>query len=91
MIAPREASRLGGSFPKDSKWYPWYPSARTSTLGTQAAVEFVGAPNSLEEPFHELQVSSASGLKPFEAVIHLKVARGAPVGADPAALRTARP
>ena len=56
-------------------------------LGTQAAVEFVCQPNSLQELLHQPNVSSASDMKPFEAVIQVKVARGVPVGAELVALR----
>jgi hypothetical protein len=59
----------------------------TSTLGTQAAVEFVCQPNSVQELLRQLNVTSATGLKPFEAVIQVKVARGVPVGAELVALR----
>jgi len=61
--------------------------AGTSTIGTQAAVEFVCQANSLQELLHQLDVSNPSDLKPFEAVIHVKVARGVPVGTELVALR----
>ena len=65
--------------------------AGTSTIGTQAAVEFVCQPNSLQELLRQLNVANASDLKPFEAVIHVKVARGVPVGTDLVALRKPLP
>jgi hypothetical protein len=63
--------------------------AGTSTIGTQAAVEFVTQPDSLQELLRRLTVSAPSDLKPFEAVIRVKVARGVPVGAELVALRKA--
>ncbi len=65
--------------------------AGTSTLGTQAAVEFVCQPSSLQELLRRLNASAPSDLKPFEAVIHVKVARGVPVGSELVALRSALP
>ena len=60
--------------------------AGTTTIGTQAAVEYVCQQNSLQELLHELGVSQAPDLKPFEAVIHVKVVRGVPVNSDLVAL-----
>jgi hypothetical protein len=60
--------------------------AGTTTIGTQAAVEYVCQQNSLEELLHGLGVSKAPDLKPFEAVIHVKVVRGVPVNSDLVAL-----
>lgn len=54
--------------------------AGTTTIGTQAAVEYVCQQNSLEELLLRLSVSNSGDLKPFEAVIRVKVARGVPVG-----------
>lgn len=61
--------------------------AGTTTLGTQAAVEYVTRENYLNELLHRLNVSKPSELKPFEAVIHVKVARGVPVESSMVALR----
>jgi hypothetical protein len=61
--------------------------AGTTTIGTQAAVEYVCQQNSLEELLLRLSVSNSGGLKPFEAVIRVKVARGVPVGTELVALR----
>lgn len=63
--------------------------AGTSTIGTQAAVELVTQPDSLQELLRRLNVSNPSDLKPFEAVIRVKVARGVPVRAELVALRKA--
>jgi precorrin-2 methylase len=63
--------------------------AGTTTIGTQAAVEFVCGENTLKVLLTRLSVSNASELKPFEAVIHVKVARGVPVESEIVALRNA--
>src|SRR6266849_2653247 len=56
--------------------------AGTTTIGTQSAVEYVCQQNSLEELLLRLSVSNSGELKPFEAVIRVKVARGVPVGTE---------
>jgi hypothetical protein len=56
--------------------------AGTTTMGTQAAVEYVSQQNSLDELTKALGVSTAGQLKPFEAVIHVKVVRGVPVSSE---------
>lgn len=61
--------------------------AGTTTIGTQAAVEYVCQPDSLEQLLLRLSVSNSGELKPFEAVIHVKVTRGVPVGSELVALR----
>jgi hypothetical protein len=61
--------------------------AGTNTIGTQAAAEYVCRQDSLEQLLLRLSVSENGVLKPFEAVIHVKVARGVPVGTDLVALR----
>ena len=60
--------------------------AGTTTIGTQAAVEYICQQNSLEELLLRLSVSNSGELKPFEAVIRVKVARGVPVGSELVAL-----
>jgi hypothetical protein len=60
--------------------------AGTTTIGTQAATEYVCEQNSLNELLSHLGVSSAADLKPFEAVIHARVVRGVPVASDLVAL-----
>jgi hypothetical protein len=57
--------------------------AGTTTIGTQAAVEFVTRESYLER----MKVRKTSDLRPFEAVIQVKVARGVPVGSSLVALR----
>ena len=61
--------------------------AGTTTIGTQAAVEYVTRQNSLEELLLRLSVSNSGELKPFEAVIRVKVAHGVPVSSELVALR----
>lgn len=61
--------------------------AGTTTIGTQAAVEFVCQQNSLEQLLLRLSVSNSGELKPFEAVIRVKVAKGVPVATELVALR----
>ena len=53
--------------------------AGTTTIGTQAAVEYVSRQQSLEELLLRLAVSKSGELKPFEAVLHVKIVRGVPV------------
>jgi hypothetical protein len=61
--------------------------AGTTTMGTQAAVEYVCRENSLEQLLLRLAVTRSGELRPFEALIHVKVARGVPVGSDLIAVR----
>jgi hypothetical protein len=49
-------------------------------------VEYVCQQNSVEELLKELAVTVPTQLKPFEAVIHVKVVRGVPVSAELVAL-----
>jgi hypothetical protein len=65
--------------------------AGTTTIGTQAAVEYVCRQNSVEELLLRLSVSKTGELKPFEAVLHVKVTRGVPVETALVALRRATP
>ncbi|HYL63570.1 MAG TPA: hypothetical protein VE077_13210 [Candidatus Methylomirabilis sp.] len=61
--------------------------AGTTTLGTQAAVEYVCRQSSVEELLLRLSVAQNGELKPFEAVIRVKVARGVPVETNLVAIR----
>lgn len=65
--------------------------AGTTTIGTQAAVEYVCRQNSVQELLLRLPVSDKGQLNPFEAVIRVKVARGVPVGTELIALRSSTP
>jgi hypothetical protein len=61
--------------------------AGTTTFGTQAAAEYVSRLNSVEDLLTRVTGSKTGGLTPFEAVIHIKVARGVPVEAELVAVR----
>jgi len=61
--------------------------AGTTTIGTQAAAEYVCRQDTLEQLLLRLSVSENGEMKPFEAVLHVKVARGVPVGTELVALR----
>jgi hypothetical protein len=61
--------------------------AGTTTMGTQAAAEFVCSEDSLSELLHRLGVSKPGDLKPFEALLRVKVTHGVPVKEDLVALR----
>jgi hypothetical protein len=61
--------------------------AGTTTIGTQAAAEFVCRQDSLQQLLLRLSVSDNGQMKPFEAVLRVKIARGVPVGTDLVALR----
>jgi hypothetical protein len=61
--------------------------AGNTTMGTQAVVEYVCRKNSVEGLLLRLSVSQTGQLKPFEAVIRVKVTRGVPVSSELVALR----
>lgn len=61
--------------------------AGTTTIGTQAAAEFVCRQDSLQRLLLRLSVSDNGQMKPFEAVLRVKIARGVPVGTELVALR----
>jgi hypothetical protein len=61
--------------------------AGTTTFGTQAAAEYVCRQDSLAELVRRLGVSKAADLKPFEALLRVKVTHGVPVIADLVAVR----
>lgn len=62
--------------------------AGATTFGTQAAVEYVCREDDLKNLLQRLKVSTPADLKPFEAVLHVKIAHGVPVTADLIAVRT---
>jgi hypothetical protein len=62
--------------------------AGETTIGTQAAVEYVCNKNSIEQLLLRLSTAQTGQLKPFEAVIRVKVTRGVPVSTELVALRT---
>jgi hypothetical protein len=61
--------------------------AGTTTIGTQAAAEYICRPQSLDDLLKRLGVSKTAELKPFEAVLRVKVTRGVPVAMELVALR----
>jgi hypothetical protein len=61
--------------------------AGTTTIGTQAAVEFVTRENHLSQLLKRMNVTQASEMKQFEAVIQAKVAKGVPTELNLVALR----
>lgn len=56
--------------------------AGNSTFGTQAAVEYVCREDSIKELLQRLKVSKPGDLKPFEALLHVKIVHGVPVMTD---------
>jgi hypothetical protein len=65
--------------------------AGTTTFGTQGTVEYVCRQDSVQQLLLRLSVSSSGQAKPFEALIHVKIEKGVPVGADLVALRERNP
>ncbi len=61
--------------------------AGTTTFGTQAAAEYVSRLNSVEDLLTRVTGSKTGSLTPFEALLHIKVARGVPVEAELVAVR----
>jgi hypothetical protein len=61
--------------------------AGTTTFGTQGAVDYVSRENSVREILERLSASRAGELKPFEALLRVKVTRGVPVQMELVALR----
>ncbi len=61
--------------------------AGTTTLGTQAAVEYVCQQSSLEKLLPQLKLSDSGEVRPFEAILRVKIARGVPVESSLVALR----
>ena len=62
---------------KDISYCIRFIDAGTTTIGTQAAVEYLCQQNSLEQLLLRLSVSNSGEVKPFEAVIRVKVVKGA--------------
>jgi hypothetical protein len=60
--------------------------AGTTTIGTQAAVEYVCRAASIDELLRRLNGSSNTDIAPFEAVLRVKVSRGVPVQSQLVAL-----
>ena len=60
----------------------------TSTVATQAAVDFVSNESSVSALMDHLHVSSSAGLKPFEGLLRVKTANDVPVETQLIDLRT---
>ena len=56
--------------------------AGDTTFGTQAAVEYVCREDSVKELLQRLKVAKPGELKPFEALLHVKIVHGVPVVTD---------
>lgn len=56
--------------------------AGASTVGTQAAVDFVCDPDSVEDLLHRLDIPFGAGMKPFEALLRVKVANDVPLTSE---------
>jgi hypothetical protein len=63
--------------------------AGTTTFGTQAAVEYLCRQNSLRDLLDHLGMGSGD-VKPFEALLHVKIAKGVPVETELVAVRVER-
>src|SRR5713226_1126829 len=61
--------------------------AGTTTFGTQGAVDYVSRENSVRELLRRLSVPDTGELKPFEALLRVKVAKGVPVETSLVSLR----
>src|SRR5208283_39327 len=61
--------------------------AGTTTFGTQGAVEFVCRQESVEKLLHEIPGPGAGPIRPFEALVRVKIARGVPVGTELVSVR----
>ena len=64
--------------------------AGTTTIGTQAAVEFVCRARNVEDLLSRLSGSRTGAMVPFEAVLRAKVTTGVPVHTEIAVLRSSR-
>lgn len=61
--------------------------AGTTTFGTQGAVEFVSTPESVAKLLEQLP-GSTNHMNPFEALLHVKIAREVPVDTELVAVRS---
>jgi hypothetical protein len=62
--------------------------AGTTTFGTQGAVEFVSRADSVARLLKRLPGAGSGPIKPFEALLHVKIARGVPVETELLAVRS---
>jgi len=65
--------------------------AGTTTMGTQAAVEYVCREQSVRLLMSRLSGSAGDGLRRFEALLHVTVKDGVPVGSELVALHVPKP
>jgi hypothetical protein len=61
--------------------------AGTTTFGTQGGVEFVCRPETVEKLLHEIPGAGNEPIRPFEALVRVKIARGVPVAAELVSVR----
>jgi hypothetical protein len=62
--------------------------AGTTTFGTQGGVEFACRPDTVEKLLHAIRGSGAAEpIRPFEALVRVKIARGVPVAAELVSVR----
>jgi hypothetical protein len=61
--------------------------AGTTTFGTQGAVEYICREQSVQELLLRLSVSDSGEIKPFEALLHVKITKGVPVETTLVSLR----
>jgi hypothetical protein len=61
--------------------------AGTTTCGTQGGVEFACRPDTVDRLLHEIRVSGTEPIRPFEALVRVKIARGVPVAAELVSVR----
>jgi hypothetical protein len=61
--------------------------AGTTTFGTQGVVEFVCRQDSVEKLLRGIPGSTSGAIKPFEALVRVKIARGVPVESELVAVR----
>lgn len=62
--------------------------AGTTTFGTEGAAEYVSRQNTLQNLVSRLNLSSNGEVKPFEALLHVRVARGVPMETELVAVRS---
>jgi len=62
--------------------------AGNSTFGTQAAVEYVCREDSIKELLQRLKVTKPSDVRPFEALLHVRIIHGVPVKTDLISVRS---
>jgi hypothetical protein len=60
--------------------------AGITTIGTQAAVEYVSRPNTVDDLLKRIGGPVAGKIAPFESVVRVKVTQGVPVQTDIVAL-----